>query len=209
MILGLLFKHGKISSDEYDEATAKPVQMFKPVSSPPRVGSFIEMVKQRISMANASDNTPASYMATSMDVVLQTDLEASLRKLGEVGQQGHAIVVNPKSGSLLAYVTPMSDRWDGSGGNLGLFAPMALVPAFTPQKVNDPLYTLASQIASSNPNHKSLAFAEAFRTDREELIRKIIEVIGADKVVNSLREFRIDAKVVDGSKVLIEPMDPL
>ena len=209
MILGLLFKHDKISRDTYEEAISKPVQMFKPGAPLPRVGSFIEMVKQQILKERTSDNAPQNCVATSMDPALQAELELKLRKLGEVAQQGYAIVANPKSGGILAYVTPTSERWDGCGGDMELFSPMALAPAFTPQQVNDPLYTLASQITSPGTDNRRLAFAEAFKTDRQELVRKIVEVIGAEKVINALGEFKVEAKVVDGQKILIAPMTPL
>ncbi|MCX5871974.1 MAG: hypothetical protein NTY51_01895 [Deltaproteobacteria bacterium] len=140
---------------------------------------------------------------------MQASVEARLRQLGESGQQAYAIIVNPQTGSLLVYVTPISERWDGRGGNVQLFAPMAIIPAFTPQKVNDPLYTLASQIMSSDPDRKRLAFSEAFRTDRERLIRRIKEVMGVDKVLSILRDFKINARIVDGSEIVIEPMTPL
>ncbi len=208
MILGLLFKHGKISKDTYEEAISKPVQMFKPGTPVPRVGSFIEMVKQQILNEKTLDNAPRNFLATSMDPALQAEVELKLRKLGETGQQGYAVVANPRSGCLLAYVTPSSEKWDGSGGDMELFSPMALAPAFTPQQVNAPLYTLASQITTPGTDNRRLAFAEAFRTDRRGLIRKILEVIGTEKVVNALGEFKVEAKV-DGPNILIAPMTPL
>ena len=96
MILGLLFKHSKISRDTYEEAISKPVQMFKPGAPSPRVGSFIEMVKQQILKEKTSDNAPRNCVATSMDPALQAELELKLRKLGEAAQQGYAIVANPE-----------------------------------------------------------------------------------------------------------------
>ena len=196
MILGLLFKHGKISRDTYEEAISKPVQMFKPGAPLPRAGSFIEMVKQQVLTQKTLDSPSRTCVATSMDAALQAELELKLRKLGEAAQQGYAIVANPRSGGILAYVTPVSERWDGSGGNMELFSPMALAPAFAPQQVNDPLYTLASQISSTGTDNRRLAFAEAFKIDRQGLIRKIVEVIGTEKVINALGKFRVEAKVV-------------
>lgn len=209
MILGLLFKHGKISRDVYEEAISKPVQMLKPGASPPKAGSFIDILRQKEKI-NYSNSVPyQNYISTSLDPAMQARVEARLRKLGEAGQQSFVILTSPITGSLKVYVTPSSEKWDGRGGNLALFSPMALTPALKPQKVNDPIYTIASQITFSDPKTKKLAFAEAFRTDREELLRKIIEVIGVDKIVSALKEFRIDAVLGDGSEILIEPMTPL
>ncbi len=209
MILGLLFKHGKISRDAYEEAIAKPVQMLKPGASPPRVGSFIDILRQKEKITDSSSNPYQNYISTSLDPAIQAGIEVRLRKLGESGQQSFVVLTNPSTGSLKVYVTPSSEKWDGRGGNLALFSPMALTPALKPQKVNDPIYTIASQITFSDPKTKKLAFAEAFRTDREELLRKIIEVIGVDKIISALKEFRIDAVLGGGSEILIEPMTPL
>lgn len=209
MILGLLFKHGKIPRDTYEDAISKSVQMAKPGASPPRVGAFVEMARQQLLVDDSASAPPRTFIATSLDPAMQASVEARLRQLGESGQQAYAIIVNPQTGSLLVYVTPVSERWDGRGGNLQLFAPMALVPAFTPRKVNDPFYTLASQIISSDSDRKRLAFSEAFRTDKEGLIGRIIEVMGVDKVLSVLREFKINSRTVDGSEIVIQPMTPL
>ncbi|MGC8603148.1 MAG: transglycosylase domain-containing protein [Desulfomonilaceae bacterium] len=210
MILGLLFKHGKISRDTYDEAIAQPIRMFKPGAPLLRVGPFIDMVKQQISKQYTFDNRFKNCIATSLDSVRQSELETRLKRLGEWAQQGYAIVANPKTGSIVAYTAPLSEKWSGSGGNVELFAPMALIPAFTPHKVNDPLYTLASRIVFPGTNsNKGLSLRKAFELDRKELIRKIIDVIGVTKIIEAFKEFRIYAKVVDESKMVIEAMTPL
>ncbi|MGC8660557.1 MAG: transglycosylase domain-containing protein [Desulfomonilaceae bacterium] len=208
MILGLLLRQGKISQETYEASIARPVRMFKSGAPPPKAGSFIDLVKtQLLSEQNAAD-TGKNYIATSLDPLLQAQLEINLRKLGDLAQQSYAIVVNPAWGSILGYMAPTVDRWDGDGGSLGLFAPMAVVPAFTPQRVNDPLFTLASRITLSRNDKRRLAFQEAFKTDRKDLIGKIIEVTGTDRVIESLGEFGIEAQVSRDSEILTRRMTP-
>ncbi|MCL5123864.1 MAG: transglycosylase domain-containing protein [Deltaproteobacteria bacterium] len=208
MILGLLFRHGKISRETYDESISKPVRMFKPGAPPPKAGSFVDIVKEQILTRKNSIDTAKNYIATSLDPLLQAELEVNFRKLGDMAQQTYAIVVNPKWGSILGYMAPTSEKWDGAGGNIELFAPMVLVPGFTPQRISDPLFTLASQITLSQRDNRRFAFQEAFKTDRKELIRRIIEVTGTDKVIEALGEFRVNAEISRDSEILTGPLTP-
>ncbi len=209
MILGLLLKHGKISRDTYEEEIAKPVQMLRASFSPPRASVFLEMAKQELRYGNSGADNGRNFFSTSLDGAMQAFAETKMRRFGELGLQSHVIIVNPETGSLLVYLTPASEKWDGQGGNLGLFAPIALIPAFTPQRVSDPLYTLASQVTLDVTDPRRTAFTEAFRLNRETLLSRITEVIGPDRIVSALNDFRIRAKVLNGSETFIQPMNPL
>ncbi|MFH0958330.1 MAG: transglycosylase domain-containing protein, partial [Pseudomonadota bacterium] len=208
MILGLLLKHGKISRDTYEEETAKPIQMLRAVFSPPRASAFLQMAKQALRFGDSGGDSGRNFFATSMDVAMQAFVEIKMRRLGELGLQSYVIIVNPKTGSLLVYLTPASERWDGAGGNNGLFTSIATIPALTPQRANDPLYTLASQVTFDWPDARGMAFAEAFRLNPETLLSRISEVIGPEKIVSALEDFRVSANLTSESGIFIRPMTP-
>ncbi len=209
MILGLLLKHGKISRDVYEEEIAKPVRMIRPSFSPPRASAFLEMARQGLQRNDSGAQRNRNFFSTSLDVAMQAYSETKMRRLGDLGQQSYVIIVNPELGSLLVYLTPISDKWDGQGGNIGLFPSIALAPAFTPRRANDPLYTLASQVTLDGPDASRMAFTKAFSLSQETLLSRITEVIGPARIVDALNDFRIRAKVVNGSEIFIQAMTPL
>ena len=209
MILGLLFKNGKISREVYDQETAKPVHMIKSNFSPPRASAFLDMAKSELKQGNSVASVSQHFFSTSLDVAMQAFAETKLRRFGDPGAMSYVIVVNPETGSLNTFVTPISDKWSGHGDNLGLFAPIALAPAFNPRTTGDPLYTMASQVALDDPDPRRTAFAEAFRVNREILLNRIIQVLGPERIVAALNDFRVGARSTNGPEITIEPMSPL
>jgi penicillin-binding protein 1B len=211
MVLGLLFKAGKLSREEYEEATASPVKMRKPGASPVRATAFVDLVKDSLPQGFAEASTLAGRpgVCTSLDPLLQMKAESLVKTLGEAGAQTHFILANPQTGALRAFLAPGPAKWNGAGGNAETFLPFIVIPGLIAQKRDDAQFTLTSPIFVPERVDASITFREAFTTQRTFLVRKLLTSLAKERVLSSLKEFGIQATRKGDQDIGVEPMVPL
>lgn len=208
MILGLLFKAGKISRDIYEQSLENPLRMLKPGASPVRGEAFLEIVKDRFP-EDLHYVTGARDVVTSLEPMLQAEADAQLRKLGDAGLQAHLIVSSPETGLISAFLAPPAQKWNGSGGNLETLLPLAAIPALIPGKPDQVRFTLTSQIVSADQAYGETTFRRAIENNRSGLVRRLVASVGEGAIVQTLREFGIEAKADRERLIDVKPLTPL
>ena len=147
---------------------------------------------------------------TSLDALAQTDVDRSLRSLGDAGSQAHLILANPESGQIRAYVAPGSEqKWSGAGGSPEVALPFMAVPALIPEAREHARYTLASPFFVAARPGGPITFREAFQTEKPLLVQRLGASLGPDKVAQVLREFGITARPAGADSLEVEPMKPV
>lgn len=209
MILGLLFKAGKISRDQYDEAIVAPVKMRRPGAPSVKAPAFVEMVKERLSADFPSAGNGRTAVLTSLDPILQSEVDIQVREIGEPGLQAYLIVADPRTGLIRAMTAPSTGKWNGAGTTAGGVLPFMVIPSLVPEKQDHPKFTLTSQVFGPRLVGGSVTFREAFNRERPLLMEKMIELIGPERIVGQLKEFGINAKWRGDNGMEVEPITPL
>jgi penicillin-binding protein 1B len=212
MVLGLLFKAGKISRECYDEAINRPVIMKKPGQIQVRAAAFAELVRAGLP-AQVPGTGPKNLrqdVLTSLDPLMQSDSERRLRRLGEAGARAHLLLVDPQSGDIKAFIAPSPETgWSGVGGNIATVLPLIIAPALVPEDPAHPKFTLTSTFFVPTQPSGMMTFREAYRKDREFLIRNLVSSLGAERIVSVLREFGAPARQAAGGGVTLDPVNPI
>ncbi len=212
MVLGLLFKAGKISRESYDEATNRPVIMKKPGQIQTRAAAFAELVRSSlpVQVPGAGPKNLRQDVLTSLDPLLQTDSERHLKRLGDAGAQAHLLLANPQSGEIEAFIAPSTEpKWSGVGGNIATVLPLIIAPALVPEDPAHPKYTLTSTFFISTRPGGMVTFREAYNHHREFLVRNLVSSLGTEKIISVLREFGVPARQAGGGAVVIDPVAPV
>lgn len=209
MVLGLLFKAGKISRDTYEEAMESPLRTLRPGNAPVKVESFVELVKNRLASLGYVGTQSGLEVVTSLDPLVQTDADAALRKLGEGAGKAFLILVSPITGDVRAFVAPPVKKWDGAGGNVQTFLPVTLLPGLGKDKNNPPKYTLTSQVHVPDKKPGVITIRKAFHDSEPTLAQQLAHTVGAEPMAQALRKFGISASVRGDQVVLDKKVSPL
>ena len=212
MVLGLLFKAGKISRESYDEATSRPVIMKKPAQIQVRAAAFAELVRTGLpaQVPGAGPRNLRQDVLTSLDPMMQTDSERLLKRLGEPGARSHLILVDPQSGDIKVFIAPSAEaKWSGVGGNMVTVLPLIIAPALVPEDPAHPKFTLTSTFYVSTRPGGMVTFREAYRNDKEFLVRNLVSSLGRERTISVLREFGIPARQAAGGGVTMDSVSPL
>jgi len=209
MVLGLLFKAGKISRDAYEEALESPLRTLKPGNAPVKADAFVELVKKRLASLGAPGTHNSFDVVTSLDLVAQNEAEAGLRKLVEGASRGVLILASPKTGNIRVFLAPPSKKWDGSGGNVETFRPVTLLPAFGRDKNHPPKYTLTSQIRVPNKQPGVMTIRQAFHSRELTLAQQLSQTIGPEMMAEALRQFGVAASAKGDHVALYNKVKPL
>ncbi len=213
MILGLLFKAGKIQREPYEEALESPVKMRKPGAAPVRATAFLDMVKDRLP-GDLDGKGPAGSVRqdvlTSLDPFLQNRADLYLKHLGEPFLQAHLILANPQTGHIKALIAPVPQKWDGSGGHPESLLPLVIIPALTSDRQENAPYTLTSQVVSSAPaSVGTFTVRQAFRDHRPLLLQRLIRSPGPERIVSVMKEFGIKASAKGEGEIVVGPVTPM
>ena len=212
MVLGLLFKAGKISRECYDEATNRPVVMKIPGQAQVRAAAFAELVRTGLP-AQVPGTGPKNLrqdVLTSLDPLMQSDSERYLRRLGEPGARAHLLLADPRSGDIKAFIAPSTGAgWSGVGGNIATVLPLIIAPALVPEDPAHPKFTLTSTFFVPTRPGGMMTFREAYRKDREFLIRNLVSSLGTERIISVLREFGAPARQAAGGGVTLDPVTPI
>lgn len=209
MILGLLFKEGKISRDDYEQAVASPVKIRRPGAPPVRAPAFLHLLGEVASTEVNGWGKEHHDVLTSLDPVLQNDANLQLKRLGRPGLSTHLILSSPDTGDLRAFVAPHPSRWDGKGGSLRSLLPMVILPGLMPDKRTPARFTLTSQVFTQDGSKGPITFREAFRTQRVPLIRKLTDTVGIEKIAQVLNDFDIQTRSESNGTLAVGPVTPL
>lgn len=210
MILGLLFKAGKISRDAYDEAIVYPVKMRRPGAPPVKAPAFVEMVKESLQTDFPGAGNGRTAVLTSLDPILQSEADSHVKQLGEPGLQGCLIIADPQTGLIKALTGPSPRKW--SGGvvvTAESLLPFMVIPSLVPEKQEHPKFTLTAQVFGPRLVGGSVTFREAFNKERPLLIEKLMGLIGPERIVSQLKEFGINAKRRGEYEIEVKPITPL
>jgi Transglycosylase len=208
MVLGLLFKAGKISREQYEEAINSPVTMKKPGAPPVKAASFLDLVKDGLPKLLPTLSGTRQDVITSLDPLMQTAAESTLKRMGEVGILTHLILANPVTGELKAFISPGPGRWSGNGGSLDTFLPLLMIPALIPEKHDRAKYTLTSKIFASTQTGGALTFRAAFRNERTLLIQRLI-ASEEGQIFSVLKEFGVTARPRTEQILAVDPISPM
>ncbi|MBM3298958.1 MAG: transglycosylase domain-containing protein, partial [Deltaproteobacteria bacterium] len=209
MVLGLLFKEGKITRDEYEQGLASELTIQPPGAGPVKAPAFVDLVEDAISRDFQGLGAEHRDVITSLDPVLQNLVNHELRLLGQAGAQTHLILTILKSGWLRAFVEPGTPKWEGKGGNLNVMLPLVMIPALIPEKDGQARFTLTSQFLGPGQSARPVTLREAFTKDRDLLIRRLTETIGVEPVIAVLKEFDVQARPDGQGGVSVEPITPM
>lgn len=211
MVLGLLFKAGKLSRDEYEEASATPVRMRKPGAFPVRASAFVDLVKDSLPLNSSEAGASAARqdICTSLDPLLQVKSESLVKTLGEAGAQAHCLVADPQTGVLRAYLAPGPGRWSGAGGNAETFLPIIAIPGLIAQKRDDAQFTLTSPVFVPQRVDTAVTFRQAFTTERAFVVQKLLASVGSERILAALKEFGVQGVPRGDRDLGIDPMTPL
>lgn len=208
MVLGLLFKAGKISREQYEEAVNSPAAMKKSGAPPVKAASFLDLVKEGIPKSLPAAVGTRQDMITSLDPLMQTEAELSLKRMGEAWTQAHLILANPVTGDLKAFISPGPGRWSGNGGSLESFLPLLMIPALIPEKQHRSKYTLTSQVFAPTQTGEAVTLRAAFRSERTLLTQRLVAADG-DKILSVLKEFGINARPSGEQTLAVDPVSPM
>lgn len=202
MVLGLLFKAGKISRDSYEEALESPIRMRKPGSLPVRADAFLDLVRKEIPKEISSAKPGRQDIITSLDPLIQAGADSELKKIGEAGLQSYVITSVPQTGQITGFIAPGSQKWAGKGGNLESLLPVLIVRALVPEKNDQARYNLTSQLFPLTNDAVPLTLREAVRSQRNVLVERLAASLGPDRIVAALKEFGIKARKKGGEVVI-------
>ena len=208
MVLGLLFKAGKISREQYEEAINSPVTMKKSGAPPVKATSFLDLVRDALPKLLSAPAGTRQDVITSLDPLMQTEAELTLKRIGEAGTQTHLILANPVTGDLRAFIAPGPGRWSGKGGSPESFLPLLIIPALIPDKQDRARYTLTSQVFAPTQTGGAVTFRAAFHNERKLLTQRLIASEG-DKVLSVLKEFGITARPLGEQTLVVDPLSPM
>jgi penicillin-binding protein 1B len=211
IVLGLMFKAGRISRDVYEEALDSPVKMRKPGSLPVKATAFLDMVKERLPRDLPGTDLPSirQDVLTSLDPFLQAKAESNLKLFGDAGAQAHLILVNPGTGELKVFVAPGQGRWSGAGGALEALLPVIVIPALIPAKQEEPRFTLTSQVFVPNREGGAVTFRQAFNTEKTFLTRRLVAALPEEAILSVLKEFGINARSTPDHGISAEAFTPM
>ena len=212
MVLGLLFKAGKISRESYDEATNRPVIVKTPGQIQIKAAAFAELVRTGLP-AQVPGTGPENLrqdVLTSLDPLLQIDSERYLKRLGDAGAQAHLLLANPQSGDIKTFIAPSAEvKWSGMGGNIATLLPLIIAPALVPEDPAHPKFTLTSTFFVPTRPGGMVTFREAYRNDRDFLVRNLMSSLGTERIISVLREFGAPARQAVGGGVTIDRVAPI
>lgn len=208
MVLGLLFKAGKMSREQFDEAINRPVTMKKSGAPPVKAASFLDLVRDGVSKHLPAQLSTRQDVITSLDPLMQTEAELILKRMGEAGTQTHLILANPVTGDLRAFITPGLGRWSGNGGSLESFLPLLIIPALIPDKQDRARYTLTSQVFANTQTGGAVTFRAAFRNEKTMLTQRLVAAEG-DMVLSVLKEFGVSARPKGEHTLAVDPVSPM
>ncbi|MBI5249133.1 MAG: transglycosylase domain-containing protein [Desulfomonile tiedjei] len=206
MILGLLFKAGRISRDDYEEAVNAQLNTRRPNASYVKAPAFVDLVKEYLPKDLPDAGGARQDVLTSLDPVLQNESDHVLKGFGDAGSVAHLLIANPETGNLKAFIAASTQKWAGNSSTADTFLPLIMIPALIPEKVDQAKYTLTSQVFVS-PQSGPLTFREAYRKERQALFQKLSETLGNEKIVPVLKEFGIQTRI-EGDKLALESMSP-
>ena len=201
MILGLLFKEGKISRDMYEEYSESPLAMNKPGAPPVRAEALLDMIRDRLPRDQTARGAHMDVL-TSVEPLLQAEADAQLRRLGEAGAQAYLVICDPQVGSIIAFLAPVPPKWTGAGGSPESLLPLMAIPALIPAKQDVIRFTLTSRIMAPG----SVTFRQAFETQRAVLMKQLIASVGRDTVLQTLKGFGVSAKPDEEGEIVVTPM---
>lgn len=210
MVIGLLFKSGKIDREAYDHALSSPIAVRKSPPQHEKVTGFLNEVRALTQPEHfvGADGRPAQDVVTSLDPLLQRNARKGLSRFGRAGREGFVIVADPRSGALSCLVTPSSSRWDGSGGNTELFSPILLIPALAPQPDGRPAFTLSKPVDLPGQAGEAPTFRKAFSRHKALLMERVIGYLGLERSLDQLRAFGVTAEIAGKSNLRVLPMAP-
>jgi len=208
MILGLLFKEGKISRDVYEEYLEAPLTMLKPGGPPVRAEALLNMVKDRLPRELRTRSIHLDVL-TSLEPLLQAEADAQLKRLGEVGLQAYLVICDPRTGSVSAFLAPVPPKWTIAGGSPESLLPLMAIPALIPAKPDITRFTLTSRIVKPGLPSGSITFRQAFENQRTVLIEQLMAAVGRDTILQTFKEFGVSAKPDNNGGIVVAPMTPL
>ncbi len=209
MILGLLFKEGKIGRDEYERARAAPVRVRKPAPPPVRAAAFVDLVNEQIADGRTGGSGKNHHVVTSLDPLVQNEANLEVRRLGGRKSNTHLVVLALQTGDIKALVAPGPAGWDGKGGDLASVLPVATVAALIPDDSGSARFTLTSRLFPLIPGGRPITLREAFGGARPLLMKRLVDSIGQERIVRVLEEFELPAKPGSGRSIVVAPISPL
>ncbi len=186
-ILGLLLKEGKINREQYEEAINTPVRMRRMNTPGVKSAAFVDLIKPE---AAKNLSTGRRDFVTSFDPLLQTAVEGAMKRYDDGNVSYHFILCDPNTGYIRAYLTG-GPRWNGEGGAVDAFAPLALLPALTAEKGKPVKLALTSQVCLPDQTSGMLTLRRAFALDRESLLKDVVDRVGHDRITAYFREFGV------------------
>lgn len=207
MVLGLLFKAGRISRDAYEEALESPVRVRKPGAIPMKADAFLDLVRNEIPKLFSVGQPGRQDVVTSLDPLIQSCADAELKKMGEAGLQSHVIMSVPKTGRITGFISPGHQKWTGEGGNLESLLPVLIVRTLVPE-MNESKNNLTSLLFPLSASAVPMTLREAFGAHRNALVEKLSSLLGPDKIIILLKEFGVRARKKNGD-VVLDPIGPM
>lgn len=209
MVLGLLFKAGRISRENYDDALDRPARMRRWEGSPVRAPAFLGAVKERIEKEISHAGSKPYDVITSLDPMIQEKANSALRRVLRDSSNAHLILADPATGVIEALITPSGRGWSGDGGSLEALSPLAIIPAFTPLRQNSAPYSLATPVFLTDDAARPVPFRTAFLTHREFLLKRIVDTVGATKIQEALAEFGVTSREGPRKGLAVEAIQPM
>jgi hypothetical protein len=206
MILGLLFKDGKISRDTYDEAVESPVKMRRSGLQPLKADALVELMNKYAPAQTKTASGIQQDFMTSVDSFFQSEAENELKKLGESGAEAHLLLANPESGELRSLVSPGPLKWKGNGGDLDAFLPLLLIPALSDTK-KDFLRNISTTPSAPNDGElRASTLRRSLLTQRSQILNKVVASLGNEPLAAFLRISGVRAKA--NGQIDISPVTP-
>ncbi len=209
MVLGLLFKAGKISRDVYEEALESPLRTLKPGNAPVKADAFVELVKEKMGSPDGFARQNSFDVVTSLDPLIQNQADAGLRKAADLSSRAFLILAVPQTGDVRAFIAPITKKWDGAGGNLQTFLPLTLLPGLGKDKNRPPKYTLNSPIRVPDKQPGVMTIRQAFHKSEPMLAQQLSQVMGTESMVETLRQLGLPATAKGDEIVLDSKVTPI
>ncbi|MBI4965392.1 MAG: transglycosylase domain-containing protein [Desulfomonile tiedjei] len=211
MVLGLMFKTGRISRDTYEEALDSPVKMRKPGPAAVKAAALLDMAKEQLprDLPGSDLSSLRQDVLTSLDPLLQARAESNLRFFGDAGPQVHLILANPAKGELKAFIAPGPGKWSGAGDNLEALLPVITIPALIPDKQDEPRFTLTSQVFVPNRETGAMTFRQAFTSEKSFLTQRLVAALPQEAILSVLKEFGVGARSTSDHGVRVQAYTPM
>jgi penicillin-binding protein 1B len=208
MILGLLFKAGKISREQYDQALHAGLTMRKSGATPVNARAFLKLVRKRLEekIGGNSANYGPGDILTSLDPLVQIRCRRRLRNMGKPFGSAHLISANPQTGMIRALIAPSSRGLSGEVDGPDPVLPLMMIPALTPDKSGGVEFTLTSNLYLGTGRGISVTVREAFYRERPFLIRRLVRSLGPEKILRVLKEFGVHASFDKDNRLVVEPL---